>query len=181
MSARPAILFSLLLIVLLPTYFAIQRHRLREISPAHERANLLELSGVQSVTISRANEQLRFDKTADGKLYQVVEPPGGFVPHDLMNALVALLMKSGEVEVVADNTRDLAEYGLDHPTSELLITSPGRPAAVKLYFGSENPTHTAIYARMENSPKIFLLGLDLRYYQDLMFEWIEGKQGKQKS
>lgn len=178
MSARPAILFSLLLMILLPSYFSVQRHRLREVAVKHERANLLELSGVQAVTIRRGNEQLRFQKTFDGKLYQVVEPAGGFVPQDLMNALAGLLMKSSEVEVVADNASDLVQYGLDHPTSEIDIATPGKPIPVKVYFGSENPTHTAIYARMEISPKIFLLGLDLRYYQDLMFEWIEGKQGK---
>ena len=27
-------------------------------------------------------------------------------------------------------------------------------------------------------PKVFLLGENIEYYQSLMFQWIEGKQGK---
>jgi len=27
-------------------------------------------------------------------------------------------------------------------------------------------------------PKVFLLGRNLEYYQTLMFQWVEGKQGK---
>ena len=35
-----------------------------------------------------------------------------------------------------------------------------------------------IYAQIEGVPKVFLLGENIEYYQSLMFQWIEGKQGK---
>lgn len=179
MSPRPAILFSLLLVILLLYYLMIDRGKTLQIHGEQEKANLLELAGgVEAVDLNRGGERVRFQKTSDGKLFEVVAPQGGFAPQDLMNAIAGLLMKSNEVEIVNDNASDLAQYGLDHPVSEVDIQTPGKSAPVKVYFGGENPTHTAFYAKLEGSPRVFLLGMDLRYYQDLMFEWIEGKQGK---
>jgi hypothetical protein len=95
-----------------------------------------------------------------------------------MNAMGGLLQGAKSVEVVSENSNDLAQFGLDHPKSELTIEAPGKPQPIKLAFGNENPTHTAIYAQIEGQAKVFLLGENLEYYQSLMFQWIEGKQGK---
>ena len=122
-------------------------------------------------------ESLRFQKDKDGKFYNLVAPAGKFVPHDLMDAMVSLLTSAKSVEVVAEDTSDLAQFGLDHPKSEVTIESTGQQP-VKIAFGNENPTHTAIYAQIEGIPKVFLLGQNIEYYQSLMFQWIEGKQGK---
>jgi hypothetical protein len=178
LSARPAILFSVLLIVLVPFYLFFDRQYAHQVQVKVERANLLAFDSIDAVTVSRGPESVRFKKTPDGKLYQVISPAGAFVPQDLMSAMTALLIKSREVDVVADSTDDLVQYGLDRPRGELLLEAPGKPGPVKVVFGVENPTRTAVYAKVEGSPKIFLLGLDLKYYQDLMFEWVEGKQGK---
>jgi hypothetical protein len=35
-----------------------------------------------------------------------------------------------------------------------------------------------VYAQIEGLPQVFLLGKNLQYYETLMFQWIEGKQGK---
>jgi hypothetical protein len=178
MSARPAILFTILFVILMPYYLFADRPQIRELELKHEHASLLDLSAVDAVTITRGTEQLRFQKTADGKRYQVVAPPNAFIPQDLMNALASLFIDANDVEVVADNANDLAQFGLDHPRAEVLIDAPNHKEPIRLIFGSENPTHTAVYAKIATSPKVFLLGRNLEYYQDLMFQWIEGKQGK---
>ena len=108
----------------------------------------------------------------------MIQPQGKFIPQDLMTAMVQLLVQAKSVEVVSETDKDLAQFELDHPKAELLIESAGRPQPVKLVFGSENPTHTAVYAQVLGVPKVFLLGRNLEYYQQLMFQWIEGKQGK---
>ena len=181
MSPRPAILFSALLVVLLPYYFYIDSAKVHEIQVADQKqANLLDLNGVEGITLSRSKQTIHFQKTADGKLFEVTAPSGAFVPQDLMTALSGLFLKTEEVEIVADSG-DSSQYGLEHPVTVAEVTSPGRAAPVRISFGSENPTHTAIYAKLDGSPKIFLLGLDMKYYQDLIFEWLEGKQGKPKA
>ena len=179
MSVRPAIFYTMAFFILLPIYFWIQP----SIKPAgaleQKQESLLKLSGgIDAITVAAGPESLRFQKNKDGKFYDLVAPPGKFVPHDLMEAMVSLLTSAKSVEVVAEDTTDLAQFGLDHPKSEITIEAPGQPQPIKISFGNENPTHTAIYAQIQGIPKVFLLGQNIEYYQSLMFQWIEGKQGK---
>ena len=95
-----------------------------------------------------------------------------------MDAMVSLLTSAKSVDVVADDSTDLAQFGLDHPKSVITVEASDQPQPIKIAFGNENPTHTAIYAQIEGVPKVFLLGENIEYYQSLMFQWIEGKQGK---
>jgi len=178
-STRPAIFYTIVFFILLPLYFWIQPSVKPEGALEEKQESLLKLDGgIDAITVSSGAESLKFQKTKDGKLYDVVAPPGKFIPHDLMDAMVSLLMNAKSVEVVAEDTTDLAQFGLDHPKTEVVIEAPGQPQPIKIAFGNENPTHTAIYAQIEGIPKVFLLGQNLEYYQSLMFQWIEGKQGK---
>jgi len=177
-SVRPAIFYTIAFFILLPIYFWIQP----SIKPAsaleEKQESLLKLNGIDAITVASGSESLRFQKDKDGKFYNLVAPPGKFLPHDLMDAMVSLLMGAKSVEVVAEDTSDLAQFGLDHPKSEVTIEASGQPQPIRIAFGNENPTHTAIYAQIEGIPKVFLLGENMEYYQSLMFQWIEGKQGK---
>jgi len=178
-SARPAIFYTVVFFILLPIYFWIQPNTNPATALQEKQESLLKLSeGIDAITVSSGTESLRFEKTKDGKLYDVVSPPGKFIPHDLMDAMVSLLTSAKSVEVVADDSSDLAQFGLDNPKSVVTIEAPGLPQPIKIAFGNENPTHTAIYAQIEGIPKVFLLGQNMEYYQSLMFQWIEGKQGK---
>jgi hypothetical protein len=177
-SVRPAIFYTIAFFILLPIYFWIQP----SIKPANaleeKQESLFKLNGIDAITIASGIESLRFQKSKDGTFYELVAPPGKFVPRDLMEAMVSLLTSAKSVEVVAENSNDLAQFGLDHPKSVVTIEGPGQPQPIKIAFGNENPTHTAIYAQIEGVPKVFLLGENIEYYQSLMFQWIEGKQGK---
>ena len=178
MSVRPAIFYTIAFFILLPIYFWIQPSIKPTSALEEKQESLLKLTSIDAVTVASGTESLRFQKDKDGKFYNLVAPPGKFVPHDLMDAMVSLLTSAKSVEVVAEDTSDLAQFGLDHPKSELTIESSGQPQPIKIAFGNENPTHTAIYAQIEGIPKVFLLGQNIEYYQSLMFQWIEGKQGK---
>ncbi|MGH7923751.1 MAG: DUF4340 domain-containing protein [Candidatus Binatus sp.] len=178
MSARPAIFYTIVFFILLPIYFWIQPSIKPEGALREKQESLLKLGGIDAITVTSGAESLRFEKTKDGKLYNLVEPPGKFVPHDLMDAMATLLIGAKSVEVVAENSTDLAQFGLDRPKSVITIEAPGQPQPIKIAFGNENPTHTAVYAQIEGIPKVFLLGENVEYYQSLMFQWIEGKQGK---
>jgi Domain of unknown function (DUF4340) len=178
-SARPAIFYTIVFFVLLPIYFWIQPSVKPASALEEKQESLLKLGGgIDAITVSSGSESLRFQKDKDGKFYNLVAPPGKFVPHDLMDAMVSLLTSAKSVEVVANDSSDLAQFGLDHPKSVITVEAPGQPQPIKIAFGNENPTHTAIYAQIEGIPKVFLLGQNLEYYQSLMFQWIEGKQGK---
>ena len=178
MSPRSAIIFTVLIAILLPYYYFVDRPELRIKEMATSvQESLLDLpGGIDALTVTRENEKVRYTRRSDGQ-YKVVEPDGKFVPQDLMKALADLFADAKSVEVVSTNPNDLAEFGLDKPKGEVIL-EPGSKKPISIFFGSENPTHTAVYARIEGVPKVFLLGANLQYYQTLMFQWVEGKQGK---
>jgi Domain of unknown function (DUF4340) len=177
-SVRPAIFYTIVFFILLPIYFWIQPSIKAASALEEQQESLLKLGGIDALTLSNGTESLRFQKAKDGTFYELTSPPGKFIPRDLMAALVSLLTSAKSVEVVADNSSDLAQFGLDHPKTVMTIEAPGKPQPIKVAFGNENPTHTAVYAQIEGVPKVFLLGENIEYYQSLMFQWIEGKQGK---
>lgn len=179
MSPRSAIIFTVLIAILLPYYYFVDRPelRLKELHTAQE--SLLDLpGGIEAITVTRGDEKVHYTRMADGRGYKLVEPNGKFIPQDLMKALADLLESAKTVEVVSTNPNDLAEFGLDKPKGEVILEAASKKQPIDIFFGNENPTHTAVYARIEGSPKIFLLGANLEYYQGLIFQWVEGKQGK---
>lgn len=178
MSIRSAVVLSVVFIILLPVYLWGRPEVRRNNALLEKQESLLKLDGIDAVTLVRGTETLRFQRTADGKLFAVAQPPAAFIPQDLMQAMAALLLNAKQVEVVSDNLNDLSQFGLDHPKVVLTIEAKDKPQPIKILFGAENPTRTAIYAEIVGVPKVFLLGRNLEYYQTLMFQWVEGKQGK---
>ena len=178
MSLRHAILFSVLVAILVPYYLLVDRPQIKTAAIKSEQESLLNLQGVDAITVTRGNEKIRYEIMPDRQHYKLMAPQGKFIPQDLMQALASLLVNAKSVEVVSTNPNDLGEFGLDHPQGEIIVEAQGKPKPINIFFGAENPTHTAIYAQIEGIPKVFLLGKNLEYYQTLMFQWVEGKQGK---
>jgi len=174
-----AVVFTVLVAILLPYYWFVDRPALRLKGLEAPQESLLDLpGGIDSITIERGTEKVHFTRMADGQRYQLVEPDGKFVPQDLMKALADLLEGAKTVEIVSTNPNDVAEFGLDQPKGEVILQAASKKEPIDIVFGNENPTHTAVYAKINGTPKIFLLGANLEYYQTLMFQWVEGKQGK---
>jgi uncharacterized protein DUF4340 len=178
MSARRAVIYTMLFFILLPVYLYSRPALSGGSTPEEAREKVLDIGAIDAITITRGAETIRFRKTADGSRYELVVPAGKFIPQDLMSTVAQSLSGTASAAVVADHPADLTQFGLDHPTSGIAIEAAGKPKPVTIVLGAENPTRTAIYAQVEGVPKVFLLGKDLEYYEDLMFQWIEGKQGK---
>ncbi|HVA80875.1 MAG TPA: DUF4340 domain-containing protein [Candidatus Binataceae bacterium] len=178
MSVRPAIVLTIAFIILLPVYLWGRPEVRRNNQLKEKQESLLKLDAIDAVTLARGTEVVRFQKTADGKLFSIIQPASAFAPQDLMQAITVLLINAKQVEVISENLNDLSQYGLDQPKTTLTVEAKDKPQPIKILFGAENPTHTAIYAEIVGVPKVFLLGSNLEYYQTLLFEWIEGKQGK---
>ncbi len=178
MNIRSAVVFTVVFIILVPIYLW-GRPRINPNSALKEREeSLLKIDGIDSVEMTRGSESLAYVLTPGGKQFRVTQPATAFIPQDLMQAMNALLTNQKDVEVVAENLDNLSEFGLDNPQTLMTIKATDRAQPIKLLFGSENPTRTAVYAEIEGVPKVFLLGRNLEYYQTLMFQWVEGKQGK---
>jgi hypothetical protein len=137
-------------------------------APVH---SLLErdAAAVAAVTFSRAGHFVRAART-DGR-WRAVEPAGKPISPDLIEATIATLTAGQAAEMlVAEPTSELAAYGLDAPSATVEVVlgdAPDRPITVMI--GGRNPTRTAVYARRSDRPGIFLVGMNLSYYIDLIF------------
>ncbi len=133
MSPRSAIIFTVLIAILFPYYYFVDRPELRLKDVAAAQESLLDLpGGIDAITVTRGAEKVRYSRRSDGQ-YAVEEPGGKFVPQDLMKALADLFEGAKSVEVVSTNPKDLAEFGLDQPKGELVLqgATKSRPS---IYF-----------------------------------------------
>jgi hypothetical protein len=125
---------------------------------------------LQSIEVQRGKEVVRCSRS-EGR-WKVVQPPGSPVPSDLITSLISAVSELPEVEVVADQPGDLAPFGLDVPAARLTLTpAAGAPITVRL--GYRNPAGTAVYAQRSTSPSVFLIGVNARYYIDLLFQGVQ--------
>jgi hypothetical protein len=104
-------------------------------------------------------------RRADGR-WQVAAPHGDRVTSDLVDALLAAILEA-PAEPVASDAEDRAAFGLDHPFARVELTRRTGPP-VTLVVGGNNPAETGVYGQLEGNPQIVLMGLNVRYYIDLM-------------
>ena len=104
-------------------------------------------------------------RRVDGR-WQVAPPYGDTVTSDLVDALLAAILDA-PAEPVASDGEQRADFGLDEPSARVELTRrEGRP--VTLLVGRTNPAETGVYGQLECNPQIVLMGLNVRYYIDLM-------------
>ena len=169
MTWRRALTYWACFLVLGAYYLLVLREPSRP-TPAHlTRAPFLTLaeSDIQSMELRRGTDVIRC-RRVDGR-WQVVEPAGGAVPSDLVTALVSNLTQLPDVEVVDEGGGDITQFGLDPPVSQITLTQTGAPPT-SVRFGSRNPPGTAIYAQHGDGRRVYLIGLNVRYYEDLVFQ-----------
>lgn len=129
-----------------------------------------EASAVSIVTFRKDGRTVRAELEA-GR-WRAVEPPGVHVPPDLIDAAIATLTAGQASEKLSEKPADgLGDYGLDMPsaTIEIVVGAPTTPP-IAVQIGARNPTQTAVYARRTDDDSIYLVGMNLRYYIDLIFE-----------
>lgn len=140
--------------------------------PPPPTASLLgtDADAVRAMTFHQAGRVVRASRET-GR-WRPIEPMGARIPPDLFDAAIAALTAGQASEKMAlDNDRQLADYGLETPTAtiELVVGDlPNRPISVLV--GARNPTQTAVYARRSDEDAIYLVGMNLRYYIDLIFD-----------
>lgn len=150
-------------------YDAATAQRRRPVPPAPAglaRAIELDANEVVAIELNRAGRRREFRRAPGGRWSAVA--PDTEVPPDLIAALVAAVTSMQLDEVVANDAGSEAAFGLAPPRGELvLIGRNGRQ--VKIATGAMNPAGTAVYARAGDDPRVLVIGLDVRAYEDLLF------------
>jgi hypothetical protein len=135
--------------------------------PARPRFLAVDRDLVVEVRIERAGRPVTLRRAGDR--WHVAEPAGASVPPDLVRAFVEALVAADEIDRVAAVPTDVEPFGLDAGATRVTIASGGAEPTVVL-LGSTNPTGTALYARRGGDAGVVLIGRNVRYYEDLIFE-----------
>lgn len=169
MTWRRAALYWVCFLALGVHYLRLEHSPVTEVAVPMSRAPFLTLSEeqTQSLDVRRGDDVLRCRRI--DRHWEVVEPAGHTVPPDLIASLITTLTDLPDVEVVAEQPDNLASFGLDAPAVQLTLT-PAAGAPLIVHLGNRNPAGTAVYAQRSTSPRVFLIGLNARYYTDLLFE-----------
>ena len=92
---------------------------------------------------------------------------------DIIQSIISVV----ETDPVTDSPADLVQFGLDHPALEISVQRAGEEQAKTLLLGNDNPTSTTIYAKLEGSPRIFLVGSLIRWEVDKEFYHLDHHTG----
>lgn len=78
-----------------------------------------------------------------------------------------------ESVIVTCNT----EFGLDKPSLTIAVKTRGGTPSKTLFLGNDHPTHTTVYARISDSPRVFMVGSLVRWDIDKEFDNLKNKRG----
>jgi Domain of unknown function (DUF4340) len=106
----------------------------------------------------------------EGQRWTVAEPAGLSVSSDLVTSLVENLTPTKEVVIIDANPKETAPYGLDNPTTTVVVKDKTGKEIATVSLGGLNPTSSAVYVRKDPSPQVYLLGQGVSYYAQLVFE-----------
>jgi len=167
---RSTVAYWLIAVVLGAYYMAFERRPAppSDIRLAREKVLDVFSDEVTAVTLKRDGREVRCEKR--DKRWQIVKPAGAKAPADLVAALIENLTDKQEAEEInaSPSAEDLRSFGLGDASSTIEIEVGAKRMAVKL--GSRNPPQTAIYAQTNSSPRVLLVGVNVQYYADLLYE-----------
>lgn len=101
--------------------------------------------------------------------WSVARPAGVSVTSDLVAALLDTLTTIPPIEILGGQSENLGAFGLAPAAISVELGSAGEVIA-KLDLGKRNPTRTAVYAVRRGTAGVYLLGLNARYYLELVLD-----------
>src|SRR5262249_32335959 len=135
--------------------------------PVRERFLPLRTEDLRQVRLDQGGRTVISRRA--GERWVVIDPPNAGIPPDLIAAFARALAGAEQIERVKENDADPRTYGLDERAARVEVRGEsGDPLVVTL--GGTNPTGTAIYARLGSVPEVVLIGRDVRYYEELIFQ-----------
>ncbi len=139
--------------------------------PAAPERSLLGVDADAAVRMTFRRDDATVVAERDGERWRVVEPEGAAVGADLIAAAVATLTAGQASEVMsAGDGGNVAGFGLADPSGEVEVELRDSKTPIRVLLGATNPTRTALYAQRAGEPAVYLVGLNVRYYLDLIFE-----------
>jgi hypothetical protein len=139
--------------------------------PARPRFLPVEAEQVDEIQLEREGRALVARREAGG--WTVIMPPGAPISAGLIAAFADALAGADEIERLTESDVDTHAAGLDQGAARVvLVARDHRRIALRL--GGTNATGTAVYAQRDGAPEIALIGRNVRYYADMIFQVLPG-------
>jgi hypothetical protein len=122
---------------------------------------------VRSVELRRGTEVVTWERSGPAG-WRVTKPEGHAVPGGLLDAFVDQLAENGLGERIDGSSTDDV-FGLGQPNFVVAVVA-ANGQKLTLTVGSKTPTGTAAYARRDEDSSVLLVGRNLVYYADLVFD-----------
>jgi hypothetical protein len=161
-----------LLAALFGSYYLVVEKRPEprtEMQLARERVLNVYSDDIAGLTLKRDGKEIRCE--VKDKRWVMVKPEGAKVPPDLVAALVENLTDKQEAEEInaTPKPEDLVAFGFSDKSTVIdLDTKEGTKLSITL--GARNPPQTAIYAKTSVTPRVLLVGVNVQYYTELLYE-----------
>ncbi len=171
MTWRSTAVYWLLFVVLAAFYATVEQRPEPPSEAKLARKKVFDAfaEDVQAVVLRGGGKEVRAERK--DKRWTVVKPEGAKAAPDLIATLVENLTEKQEAEEMdsTPSAEDIKGYGLtDDAIVVELEMKDGKKVSIKL--GARNPPQTAIYAQSSITPRVLLIGLNVQYYTDLLFE-----------
>lgn len=129
---------------------------------------------IDRVRLENDKETVTFERR-DGR-WTVTEPEGIQAPSDTIDAVLDSFTSLPPIEVVSQGVENEGQFGLVPPRVRLRLEQQGELVST-IVLGELSPTRTAVYAKKSGSDDVVLLGLNAKYYLDLVFENVRRQKG----
>jgi hypothetical protein len=176
MSYR-AIIFYLVAAILLGgiyLYEIRQDKKKAEVQEAGKSLLKMPSDSLESIVIKRETGTITLQKKVapHDKNWEITAPIYSAADNAAVQSLLNKLADLKYTRIIAENSGDLAQFGLDHPM--LIITYKTATASGKLTFGSESPIEYSFYATKDDLEKVYLISVsDKKILDKDLFELMD--------
>src|SRR5579884_2163330 len=127
-------------------------HPPASITPQVLRLNQADVNGIRIA--KKDGAQVVLEKT--GNDWRMTQPKTYPVDTDSVNSFLSSVSSVDADSVVEEKPADIAQFGLTQPSVTLTLTlKDGKTRTLLL--GDDAPTGSGVYAKTENSPKVYAL------------------------
>ncbi len=115
---------------------------------------------VEQITVSRKTESIVVKR--DGEDWRLVEPVRAKTNKTEIGSLLHAILNAKQERGIAEQPKNLTEYGLEQPAIRLTVTLQGGTSLPELLLGDKNPNGFSVYAKRGDRPAVFLVAEGLR-------------------
>jgi hypothetical protein len=160
---------ALLVLVALGSYiWFVERKQEPKKEGEREKVTLVAVDKAKAREVSlaaAAGESIKLVK--EGTFWKLTAPFAATADTSAVESILTSLEKLEADEVVAEQTSDFAQYGLDRPSRTVAAVVEGAAAPFAVDFGAKSPDGGSVYARKPGEAKVYLVP-----------SWVEGSFDK---